>query len=106
NRITCDEYARGIHVGRTTGGHGSPRAAVERADAPQSRVRVRARVRPAQAAEDHSAARRSLRFWSIAPSIVPSSLSSDNPSTAGCPQQDDDNGKPGRHRNESLMTTV
>src|SRR5207245_8975330 len=64
NRIPCDEYARGIHAGRTAGGHGSPRAAVERADAPQSRVCVRARVRPAQAAEDHSAARRALRFWS------------------------------------------
>src|SRR5438132_1663644 len=44
--------------GRTAGGHGSPRAAVEPADAPQTRVRVRRR--PAQAAEDHSAARRAL----------------------------------------------
>src|SRR2546429_637166 len=46
--------------GRTAGGHGSPRAAVEPADAPQTRVRVRARRRPAQAAEDPSAARRAL----------------------------------------------
>jgi len=38
NRIPCDEYARGIHVGRTAVGMDLS-AAVERADAPQSRVR-------------------------------------------------------------------
>jgi len=65
DRIPGDECARGIHVGRSAGGHGSPRAAVERTDAPQSRVRVRARVRPAQAAEDDSAARCALRFSAL-----------------------------------------
>src|SRR5262249_60143026 len=55
------EHAGGIPGGRPAGGQGSPGPAVERADATQSRIRIRARRRAAQAAEDDAAARGALR---------------------------------------------